>query len=68
MQLERPWLLYEREEEQKHVICDCCGQPIYYGNYKYEQDNCYQIEDTIICENCIKDYIKNKFFLKLEEN
>lgn len=67
MQLERPWLLYEREEERKYVICDCCGQPIYYGNYKYEQDTCYQIEDTIICEECIEDYVKDRLYLELEE-
>lgn len=68
MLLERRWLLYENEVKRKHLICDCCGQAIYYGNYEYEQDDCYQVEDTIICENCIKDYTKKNFFLKLEEN
>lgn len=68
MLLERPWLLYEDEEvTRKHVICACCGQAIYYGNYRYEQDACYQVEDSIICEDCIQDYVKDKFFLRMEE-
>lgn len=67
LEKERSWVLYEDEIERKHMNCNCCGNLIYYGDFKYEQDPCYQIEEKVVCEDCISDYVKDNFFLKLED-
>lgn len=53
---------------RSHLTCDCCKNPIYYENEEYEQDPCYQLDDgTTLCEECLDDYIKDRFYLSLQE-
>lgn len=52
---------------RRSVTCGCCKNPIYYENEEYEQDPCYQLDDeTILCEDCLEGYIKERFFMILQ--
>ena len=54
--------------KQRYELCSECGKKIYYETDEYEQDACYEIEDReYICDDCIIDYVKVKYFKKLEE-
>lgn len=54
--------------KQRYELCSECGKKIYYETDEYEQDACYEIEDReYICDDCIIDYVKGKYFKKLEE-
>lgn len=61
---EKMWL----KMKQRYELCSECGRKIYYETDEYEQDDCYEIEkNEYICEDCIIDYVKGKYFKKLEE-
>lgn len=62
---------YNSEHEQeirKYEKCSCCGMRLYYETDLYEQDECYKIEDNILCEDCLTDFIKERYFMRLKEN
>lgn len=53
-QVENPMTLYSEEMEDSlkvAMICDECKEPIYDG------DDYFTIEDDIICDHCMIDYM-----------
>lgn len=51
----------------KFEKCDICGEKIAYESSKSYQDDCYEIDGDIICEDCIEKYVRKNFYKKLEE-
>lgn len=50
MNIEAPWIGKDKDEKLvEYTTCDWCGESIYVG------DHYYDIDDTIICEDCIKN-------------
>lgn len=41
------------------ILCDICEQPIYREDSMYEGDKYYKINGLVICEECIRDYVKS---------
>lgn len=48
------------------IQCDLCGCDIHRESIQYDQDDCYEIEGVILCEDCVMKYVKENFFKKLE--
>ena len=54
--------------KQRYELCSECGRKIYYETDEYEQDDCYEIEKSeYICEDCISNYVKKHYYVKLKE-
>ena len=53
------WLEDVTEDDDRGsivAVCECCNTTI------YEADDCdlYNIEDTIVCQECIQDFINER--------
>lgn len=47
--------------------CDSCHRKLYYADGLYEQDECYEFEEQIYCEECFFKLVRSEFYKKLEE-
>lgn len=52
---------------REHETCEVCGSPIYYEDDFYEQDEAYYIDEQYLCEDCIWDYMKNNYKVRLRK-
>lgn len=54
--------LYDREAEyeKRLPICECCGNPI-------QDEDVYDFDGDLICEECLLDYVRENFRKKTEE-
>ena len=52
----RDFEAYDRQQQNvldKYPVCEECGNPI-------TDEDCYEVEDSLICEQCLKDNHKKK--------
>ena len=47
--------------------CVVCGRYLNPENEFVEQDDCYEINEEIVCDDCILDYVRNNCYKKLKE-
>lgn len=60
--------MYDLETGRKYILCGGCGRRIYAEDEIYEQDDCYQVEDRVLCESCFEEEMerrKKESYLKL---
>ena len=48
------------------VECDFCGKELYPETERYEQDECFEFDGYIFCENCIMPYMRKNYRKELK--
>jgi RNase P subunit RPR2 len=57
---------YSEDEDYFYTVCSECGEIIRYETEFYEQEDAYIIDDVVVCEDCISDYMRKNYFLKIK--
>nr|WP_308743242.1 hypothetical protein [uncultured Anaerocolumna sp.] len=51
----------------KYESCFVCCKPIYYEDELHDQDDAFEIDGNIICDDCVLQYVREHNFKKLKE-
>lgn len=52
--------LYDEEVNRYYILCDICKGRIYVENNEWYGDDHWELDEKIICEDCIHDYVRSK--------
>ena len=47
-------------EERDYIPCDICEKPLYRRDGEYDGEDYWELDENIICEDCIHDYVRSK--------
>lgn len=50
---------------EKTAPCVCCGCELKYENDRHYQDDAFEINGEIVCEDCITDYVRENCYKTL---
>lgn len=53
------------EDRELAAYCTLCGQPLYAESYLCDQDEAYEINEIILCEDCVHKYVRKECKVKL---